>query len=116
MGGIARQNNMVAQAIGGTSDHVHLLLSIPATISPSKAIQLIKIASSRWIHEEFPDRSSFSWQSGYAAFAVSVGRVKQTIEYINNQEQHHRIKKFDEEYIDFLKMSGIEFDERYALG
>ena len=116
MGGIARQNNMVAQAIGGTSDHIHLLLAIPAAISPSKAIQLIKIGSSKWIHEEFPDRSSFSWQTGYAAFSVSVGRLQQTIEYVNNQEQHHKKKTFEEEYLDFLKLSGIEFDKRFVLG
>jgi putative transposase len=116
MGGVARQYNMVALAIGGTGDHVHVLLSIPATISPSKAIQLIKIGSSKWIHEEFPEKSSFAWQSGYAAFSVSLGRIAQTIEYINNQGQHHKKKTFEEEYLDFLKKTGIEFDEKYALG
>jgi putative transposase len=116
MGGIAKQNKMVGHAIGGTEDHVHLLITIPADLSPSRAIQLIKGGSSKWIHEEFPDKSKFYWQEGYAAFSVSVGKFEQTIEYIKNQEEHHRKKTFEEEYIEFLKMSGIEFDERYIYG
>ena len=101
IGGIARQNNMVAQAVGGTGDHVHILLSIPATSSPSKAVQLIKIGSSKWIHEEFKDKSDFAWQTGYAAFSVSVGRLKQTIEYINNQEDHHKHKRLPRNMLNF---------------
>lgn len=116
MGGIARQNKMVAQAIGGTTDHVHLLITLPTTLSISKAIQLIKAGSSKWIHEEFPGMSSFSWQAGYGAFSVSVGKVPQIKDYISRQEEHHRFKPFEEEYIEFLKMSGIEFDERYIYG
>jgi putative transposase len=116
MGGIARQNNMVAQAVGGTSDHIHLLLSIPATINLAKAVQLIKAGSSKWIHDEFPDRSGFGWQTGYSAFSVSVGKLHDIILYINNQEEQHKRRTFDEEYIDFLKKSGIEYDDRYVFG
>ena len=116
MGGIARQNNMVAQAVGGTSDHIHLLLSIPATINLAKAVQLIKVGSSKWIHDEFPDRSGFAWQTGYSAFSVSVGKLHDIILYINNQEEQHKRRTFDDEYIDFLKKSGIDYDDRYVFG
>jgi len=89
---------------------------LPATLSISKAVQLIKVGSSKWIHEEFPGKSFFSWQTGYGAFSVSIGKLPQIKEYIFRQEEHHRLKRFEEEYIDFLTMSGIEYDERYLYG
>ena len=116
MGGIARQNKMVALAVGGTGNHIHMLLSIPAAISPSKAIQLVKANSSKWINEENPKKSGFSWQVGYSGFSVSPRQIQHVINYIQGQEEHHRIKTFEEEYVGFLKDSGIEYDERYLWG
>jgi putative transposase len=116
MGGIARENKMKALCIGGVMNHVHLLLSLPATLSIAKAIQLIKGGSSMWVHDTFPEFKHFNWQEGYGAFSVSVSRVDETIAYINNQEEHHRIKSFQEEYIAFLIKHGIEYDERYLWG
>jgi putative transposase len=116
MGGIAKQNKMVALAVGGTADHAHLLISIPAAISPSKAVQLIKAGSSKWVNEEFFHKSEFSWQIGYSAFSVSPKRVQSVIDYINNQEEHHKTKTFEEEYIAFLKSSGFEYDEKHLWG
>jgi len=68
MGGIANGNNMKTLAIGGIEDHVHLLISLPVTLSISKAIQLIKGGSSKWVHDTFPDHNEFKWQEGYGAF------------------------------------------------
>jgi len=106
MGGIARQNKLVSHAIGGIDDHIHLLISIPASMSPSKAIQLMKGGSSKWVNEEFPDLGKFSWQQGYSAFSVSPSRMTKTIDYINNQQAHHRLISFKQEYIDFLIKTG----------
>ena len=116
MGGIAKQNNMVAYAIGGTEDHIHILLSLPATISSSRAIQLIKSGSSKWIHETFPDKSDFGWQTGYAAFSVGKSTRERVIQYIQNQEEHHKMVTFQQEYLAFLNSSGINYDERYVWG
>jgi putative transposase len=116
MGGIAKQNKMVALAVGGTDNHAHLLISIPAAMTPSKAVQLVKAGSSKWIHDEFPHKSEFSWQIGYSAFSVSPKRIQFVIKYINNQEEHHRRKSFEEEYVAFLKSSGFEYDARYIWG
>jgi putative transposase len=113
LGGIARENKMKAAAIGGTDDHVHILLSLPATITLAKAVQLIKGGSSLWIHETFPTQENFAWQEGYGAFTVSVSQLDKTIAYINDQEEHHRKKTFQEEYLEFLKKHGVEYDERY---
>src|ERR1017187_6361169 len=62
LGGIARQNQMKAIEVGGVEDHVHILLSLPATMAVAKALQLIKGGSSKWIHETFPEQRAFAWQ------------------------------------------------------
>jgi REP element-mobilizing transposase RayT len=116
LGGIAREVKMKPLAIGGTSNHVHILVSMPPVMSLSKGIQLLKTNSSRWIHEEFPGKSYFSWQVGYSGFSVSPKQIQNVCNYINGQEEHHRIRTFEEEYLSFLRESGIEFDENYVLG
>ena len=113
LGGIARQNKMKAIEIGGVADHVHILLSLPSTMAISKALQLIKGGSSKWIHETFPDQRQFAWQKEYGAFSVSVSKLDQTIQYIQGQEEHHRRVTFQDEFLVLLKKHHIEYDERY---
>ena len=113
LGGIARQNDMRALIVGGVEDHVHILLSLPATMPISKAMQLIKGGSSKWVHETFPDQGLFAWQEKYGAFSVSVSQLDTITEYIRNQREHHRTKTFQEEFLALLRKHGIEFDERY---
>lgn len=116
MGGIARENNMRALEIGGVEDHVHLLLSIPSTLSIAKAMQLIKGGSSKWVHDTIPAHNNFEWQEGYGAFTVGVSQVPDTKVYIANQREHHRTRTFQEEFIAFLEKHGIEYDPRYVWG
>lgn len=116
LGGIARKNAMRALAVGGTDDHVHILVSLPATLSVSNAVQLIKGSSSKWIHETFPSCRDFAWQEGYGAFSISMSGVKDTISYIDTQEEHHQRTTFEEEYLAFLKRHEVEYDERYVWG
>ncbi|HYM61225.1 MAG TPA: IS200/IS605 family transposase [Thermoanaerobaculia bacterium] len=115
MGGIARENKMRALAVGGYFDHAHLLLSVPPTWAIAKAMQVIKAGSSKFVHETFPKVRGFEWQEGYGAFSISISAVNETIAYIHGQEEHHRGKTFQEEYIAFLKKHGIEYDERYVF-
>ena len=115
IGGIARENGMKALAIGGTNDHVHTLLSLPATMSVAKAIQLIKGGSSKWIHDQLPRYRKFAWQEGYGAFSVSVLQMKSVISYINGQPEHHRKRTFEEEFLEFLDKHGVEYDPRYVF-
>jgi putative transposase len=86
LGGIARQHDAKALAIGGVEDHVHILLSLPPKLALAKAIQLIKGGSSVWVHENFPDQRDFAWQEGYGAFSVGISQLEATIAYIKNQE------------------------------
>ena len=115
IGGIARENKIKLIAAGGIEDHVHLLLSLTRTVSISKAMQLIKGGSSKWIHETFPEHSSFEWQEGYGAFSVSMSNKGKVIAYINNQHEHHKKQDFKSEFISFLKRHEIEYDERYVF-
>src|SRR5881392_3013497 len=79
MGGIARQNDMKAIDVGGMPDHVHILLSLPATLSIAKALQLIKGGSSKWVHETFPKHRLFGWQVKYGAFSVSASQLDKIV-------------------------------------
>jgi len=116
MGGIAKEHGMKALAVGGVEDHVHLLISLPAKISVSKAMQLIKGGSSKWVHDTFPDKRAFAWQEGYGAFAVGVSQIADTVAYINGQEEHHRKRSFKEEFVAFLKKHDLKYDERFVWG
>src|ERR1017187_5724596 len=111
LGGIARENDMKALAIGGVPDHVHLLLSLPATLSVSKAMQLLKGNSSKWSRDTFPElqQHDFAWQEGFGSFSIGVSGVKDTIHYIQTQEEHHRKKSFREELEVFLKKHGYDY-------
>ena len=116
LGGIARDGGMKALRIGGFNDHIHALLALPPTMEVSKAVQLLKGASSRWIHETFKDMAAFGWQDGYGAFTVGLSQLPDTTRYIEGQREHHRGKTFQEEYVTFLRKHGVEFDERYIWG
>lgn len=111
LGGIARDNQMKALTIGGVADHIHILLSLPSTLTIAKAVQLIKGNSSKWIHEEFPQHSSFGWQEGYGAFSISISGIEDTTAYIANQAEHHRQKTFKDELIAILKKHELDYED-----
>ena len=94
-------------------DHVHVLLSRPSSRSLAKALQLIKGGSSKWVHETFREHWRFGWQVKYGAFSVSVSQLDKTLEYIRNQQAHHRTMTFQEEFVALLKKHRIVYDERY---
>jgi REP element-mobilizing transposase RayT len=113
IGGLIRAADGIAEAIGVTEDHVHMLVGLRATHTLSSFVQDVKQTSSRWIHETVGEKA-FSWQQGYGAFTVSVSNLDVVREYIVKQPEHHRKKSFQEEYITFLKKNGVDYDERYV--
>jgi REP element-mobilizing transposase RayT len=112
LGGVARETKIKALVIGGVEDHMHVLLSIPSTLSVAKSIQLLKGNSSKWIHDTFKDRWDFDWQEGYGAFSIGISGVEDTTKYIQNQAIHHRKTTFKEELETFLKKHGMEYVEQ----
>ena len=115
LGGIARENQIKPLLIGGIENHVHLLLGVPAILALSKAVQLIKGGSSKWIRETLLKMASFGWQDGYAAFTVSKSLVPDVESYIRTQREHHRQSSFEDEYRTFLDRHEIQYDERYIF-
>jgi len=114
LGGIARKNGFKALIVGGTENHCHVLLSLPATIALAKAVQLLKGASSHWMNEKHT--REFAWQEGYGAFTVGISQKDDTIAYIRSQAEHHRKRSFEEEFVAFLKKHGVEYDAQHVWG
>jgi putative transposase len=113
VGGIARTNGFKAIVVGGMQDHLHALLSLPAPLPISKAVQLVKGGSSKWLGD---NGLKFAWQDGYAAFSVSLSQRESIIEYIKTQEKHHARRDFVEELRLLLEKHQIPYDKRFFLG
>jgi len=114
LGGIARANGFKALAIGGTDDHVHVLISLPSTMPLAKAVQLLKGGSSKWMNDS--GVGGFAWQEGYGGFSVGISQQADTISYINAQGEHHHKRGFESEFVAFLKKHGIEYDPSRVFG
>jgi REP element-mobilizing transposase RayT len=113
VGGVLRDVRMALRAAGGMPDHVHLLASLTRESSVAEVVRLVKANSSGWVHKTFPALQGFAWQTGYGAFSVSASALPAVKHYLATQEEHHRTRTFQEEFVEFLKRHGIEYDERY---
>jgi len=113
--GIIANNNCKLLAIYCNPNHVHILIGSRPSILLSDLVRKIKSSSSKFIHEKFDKNKYFAWQEGYGVFTYSRSQVDLVIKYILNQEEHHRKKLFREEYINMLKKSQIDFDEKYLF-
>ena len=113
MWGIAKNLNIEMPALGGTSNHIHLLIAVPAKRALSEVIRDLKANSSRWMSENGP---AFSWQQGFGAFSVSPSQVPAVKQYIRSQPEHHKKRTFEEEFLLLLKKSGVDYDPQYVFG
>jgi putative transposase len=111
---VARNNESECYRVGGVTDHVHLALSLPRTLTVADLVEELKTSSSKWIKTKSPRLASFAWQRGYGAFSVGPGDRGVLCAYIDNQEEHHRTWTFQDEYRTFLARHGVAFDERYV--
>ncbi len=100
--------------VGGVADHVHIITTLPRTASQAQFIEQIKKVSSKWIKMLDVRYCGFFWQRGYGAFSVSPSQLDSVLEYVNNQQGHHRGRTFQEEYRELLRKHGVDFDERYV--
>jgi putative transposase len=113
--GIVQNNKHKLLAINGMPDHVHILLGLRPSQSLSDLMQDVKGSSSKWINEKSFVKGKFSWQEGYGAFSYSKTDVPKIIQYIRNQEEHHKKISFMEEYGNLLREFEIDYDERYVF-
>jgi REP element-mobilizing transposase RayT len=113
--GVVNGKKEKVYAIGGVSDHIHILISIKPNILLSDLVRDIKCNSSKWINERQYVDGKFQWQEGFGAFSYNQSQLDNVIRYINNQEDHHKKKSFKNEYLEFLEQFYIEYDEKYLF-
>lgn len=101
--------------INGMPDHVHVFFGMRPTQSLSDLMKKLKGESSKWINKKEFTESRFSWQEGYGAFSYAKSQVPQVIQYIQKQEEHHRIKTFTEEFLEFLQAFEIDYDQKFVF-
>ena len=112
LGGTVKGFDGFPQGVGGTADHVHLLISLKSTHCLADFMRELKKASSMWVHQEI-DIPQFSWQTGYGAFTVSPSSREGVRNYISNQEEHHRQYTYRDELVQFLNKANVEYDPKY---
>ena len=113
--GILKNKNCHLYRINGVEDHLHIVTHIHPSVSLSSLVKEIKMASSDHIKKNGLFQKFRGWQDGYGAFTYSIKEKDSLIEYVKNQEEHHKTKTFREEYLELLNEQGIEFDEKYLL-
>ena len=112
LAGIARNHSMQMLAVGGTQDHVHMLVVVPSDMALSDAVRTLKANSSRWVRET--DRF-FAWQEGYGAFSVSPSQIERVKQYIANQPAHHSTRSFEEEFLAMLQAANIRCEPNHVF-
>ena len=113
---IAREHGGLPHEVGGTDNHVHILVEIPPKVAVSEMVRRLKGGSSKWLHRDFRQMQGFGWQDGFSAFAVSRSNVDDVAGYIREQEEHHCKHSFAEELRMLLDRHGVVYDDRYLLG
>lgn len=113
MNGIISKHGHFLYVINGMPDHVHALVSMNPRQAPSELMQEIKRSSTLWINENRLVAGRFSWQEGFGAFSYGKSQVHDISTYIENQKIHHKKRNFIQEYIQFLKLYEINYDDRY---
>jgi len=113
--GIVRNNKQKLIAINRMPDHVHVLVGLKPDVALSSLVRDIKANSSRFINEKRWVKGSFEWQEGFGAFSYSQSQLDSVIGYIQNQEEHHSIKPFRDEYLELLRKFKVEYDDKYVF-
>jgi REP element-mobilizing transposase RayT len=113
--GILKKSNCHLYRINGVEDHLHIVTHVHPSVSLAGLVKNIKIASSGFIKDNKIFKNFNGWQDGHGAFTYSNKEKDRLIEYVKNQEEHHKIISFLDEYIELLKEHEIEFDEKYLL-
>lgn len=114
MGAILRRYDSPAILMNSVADHIHILFCLSKNHALKKVVEEVKKGSSKWVKGQGREFAKFFWQAGYGAFSVSQSAAPAVTRYIENQEAHHRKVGFQDEFREFLRKYGIEYDERYV--
>ena len=115
IGGLVDTTVCHVLCVGGVENHVHVLLMFSRTETVAYVVEEMKRNSSRWIKTISPQYEDFAWQGGYGVFSVSQSQIHKVVRYIEKQKEHHRKHSFQEEYLEFLRLHDIEYDEKYVF-
>ena len=113
--GVLNKSNCHLYRINGVEDHLHIVTHIHPAVSLAGLVKDIKVASSGFIKDNSVFKNFKSWQEGYGAFTYTIREKDKLIEYVKNQEEHHKTISFMDEFKELLKEHEIEFDEKYLL-
>ena len=113
--GIITNKGQKLLAINGMPDHIHILIGMKPSCCLSDLVREVKKASTEFIKEMKFTPSNFRWQEGFGAFSYSRKQIDTVVRYILNQKEHHRKKKFRQEYLEFLKEFEVEYNEQYLF-
>jgi len=113
--GIVQNRDQKMLSIFCMPDHTHLLIGLKPNVTISDLVRDIKTGSAQFINDNNWIRGKFQWQEGFGAFSYSKSQIDNVINYILNQEEHHKTRTFKEEYLDFLKKFDIEYNEKYLF-
>ena len=100
-------------AVNSVADHAHLLFNLNKNQALAQVVMEVKRGSSKWLKTQGAQFHEFHWQAGYGAFSIGQSGVSKVRTYIAQQEQHHRVRTFQEEFRSFLKRYELAFDEQY---
>ncbi|MCI1266748.1 MAG: IS200/IS605 family transposase [Saprospiraceae bacterium] len=115
MGNLINETQCKTIIVNGVEDHVHCFVGLKPAISVSELMKIVKAKSSKYINDHSLTRERFEWQTGFGVFSYSQIDIERVFKYIQNQEEHHRSKKFKEEYLELLKEYQVEYDEQYLF-
>jgi putative transposase len=115
MAGILKGDGSYPLAVNGWLDHVHVFFELHPGMCVSDQMRMLKASSSKWINDNKFLKGKFNWQEGYGAFSYSRSQRDNVIQYIMNQEEHHKKQSFREEYLGLLKNFEIQFEEKYLF-
>lgn len=115
IGSLINETGCQSLLVGGVADHVHVVCLLSGTQTAAHLIEEIKRNSSRWIKTIAPYYSTFAWQNGYSVFSISQSVIGKTLDYVEKQSEHHKHRSFEEEYVSFLNLYKMNYDERYIL-
>ena len=113
--GIVQNKGHKMLAVNSMPDHIHIFIGLKPDVAISDIVRDIKANSSKWINEEKRIPGRFEWQEGYGAFSYAHSQVQDVIAYIRNQQEHHRVRTFREEYVEFLHKFNVSYNPKYVF-